>query len=62
MTADNDMRAAVDERLAARLAANRARRDGRRRRLAELAERRRHGLAARHRAKLARGQDQGDNG
>ncbi|MGW5411860.1 hypothetical protein [Actinomadura geliboluensis] len=51
---ERDLRAAVAERLAARLAANRTRRDGRRRRLAELAERRRHGLAARHAAKLAR--------
>lgn len=54
MNADDDLRQAVDERLAARLEAIRARRDARRRRLAELSERRRHGLTARHAAKLAR--------
>ncbi|HEU5024650.1 MAG TPA: hypothetical protein VFV01_06970 [Spirillospora sp.] len=48
------MRAAVDDRLAARLEANRTRRDGRRRRLAELHQRRAYGLAARHTAKLNR--------
>ena len=54
MTVDDDMRAAVDERLAERLAANRARRDGRRRRLAELHQRRQYGLQQRHADKLAR--------
>ncbi|MWA02179.1 hypothetical protein F8568_017715 [Actinomadura sp. LD22] len=51
---DDDMRAAVEERLAERLQTNRDRRDGRRRRLVELHQRRAHGLAARHRNKLAR--------
>ncbi|RSN71342.1 hypothetical protein DMH08_02770 [Actinomadura sp. WAC 06369] len=51
------MRRAVDERLQARLAENRERRSNRRRRLAELSERRRHGLAARHDTKLARHQE-----
>lgn len=54
MTVDDDMREAIERRFAARLETNRARRDGRARRLAELAERRRHGLTARHAAKLAR--------
>lgn len=54
MTTDDDLKSAVEERLTARLEANRARRDGRRRRLAELSERRRHGLEARHARKLAR--------
>lgn len=54
MSIDDDMRAAVDERLAARIEASRARRDGRRRRLTELSERRRYGLQQRHAAKLAR--------
>ncbi|MFA1552033.1 hypothetical protein [Actinomadura chokoriensis] len=57
VSADDDMRAAVDERLAARRDEYARRRDGRRRRLAELAERRRHGLAARHAAKLNRTQE-----
>ncbi|OLT12209.1 hypothetical protein BJF79_22765 [Actinomadura sp. CNU-125] len=52
MSLDDAMRRAADERLQARLAANRSRRDNRRRRLAELTERRRHGLTARHRNKL----------
>lgn len=53
---DADLRAAVNDRLSARLEANRTRRDGRRTRLAELHERRTHGLQQRHRAKLARTQ------
>lgn len=57
MAPDDDMRAAVEERLAARLEAIRARRDARRRRLAELSERRRHGLTARHAAKLTRSEE-----
>lgn len=57
MTLDDDLRAAVETRLAARLAANRARRDGRRRRLAELHQRRQYGLQQRHTAKLARTQE-----
>lgn len=55
---ERDLRAAVDERLAARLEANRARRDGRRQRLAELHRRRQHGLQQRHATKLARLRDQ----
>lgn len=55
--ADAELRAAVEERLAARLDQNRTRRDARRQRLTELHERRRHGLTARHRAKLNRPND-----
>lgn len=58
MTPDDDLRRAVERRLAERLEKDRARRDGRRRRLAELSERRRYGLTARHAAKLRRNQDQ----
>lgn len=54
MTPDDDLRRAVERRLAERLEKDRARRDGRRRRLAELSERRRYGLTARHAAKLRR--------
>ncbi|MEU6036908.1 hypothetical protein ABZ801_16015 [Actinomadura sp. NPDC047616] len=54
MSLDDDIRQAADERLAQRLADAAWRRDGRRRRLAELSKRRRHGLAARHAARLAR--------
>lgn len=54
MSLEDDMREAVDQRLAARSEDASRRRDARRRRLAELSERRRHGLAARHRTKLAR--------
>lgn len=54
MSLEDDMRAAVDERLADRLEASRSRRDGRRRRLTELHQRRTYGLASRHRTKLAR--------
>ena len=54
---DRDLRAAIDERLAARLEANRARRDGRHWRLAELAARRRYGLEARHARKLNRDEE-----
>ncbi|GAA4098787.1 hypothetical protein [Actinomadura miaoliensis] len=57
MSTHDDVRQAVEERLAARLADAARRRDGRRRRLAELSERRRYGLAARHAAKLARTND-----
>lgn len=54
MTSDDDLRDAVERRLAERLEANRRRRDDRRRRLAELHQRRAYGLAARHRNKLNR--------
>lgn len=57
MSTEDDLRQAVDERLAARLETNRARRDGRVRRLAELAARRQAGLRARHRRKLLRPQE-----
>ncbi|MCP2336139.1 hypothetical protein [Actinomadura rupiterrae] len=49
-----DMRTAVEERLAERITRAQQTRDRRHERLAELAERRRHGLAARHKNKLAR--------
>ncbi|KAB2341880.1 hypothetical protein [Actinomadura rudentiformis] len=57
MSLDDDMRAAVDERLAETIRRNRERQDNRRRRLAELSERRRHGLQRRHRDKLNRNQE-----
>ncbi|WP_329518640.1 hypothetical protein [Spirillospora sp. NBC_01491] len=57
---DDELRVAVDERLAERLEQNTQRRDGRRRRLAELSERRRYGLQQRHAAKLARNQGSED--
>ncbi|MFB4300636.1 hypothetical protein [Actinomadura sp. NTSP31] len=53
---DADLRAAVNDRLADRLEANRTRRDGRITRLTELHQRRTHGLRQRHAAKLARTQ------
>ncbi len=53
------LRDAVEERLEARLAETKARRDARKERLAELHRRRQHGLKKRHAAKLARlAQDQ----
>ncbi|WP_433465801.1 hypothetical protein [Spirillospora sp. CA-128828] len=54
---ERDLRDAVEARLAARLEENRVRRDGRRRRLQEMSERRRYGLAARHRNKATRTQE-----
>lgn len=56
MTMDDDLRQAVEDRLAAQRVDVRSRREARRRRLAELAERRKHGLKTRHRNKLARGE------
>lgn len=54
MTLDDDMRTATDERYAALLELHRRRREGARRFADDKRERRRHGLAARHRNKLNR--------
>lgn len=59
---DQAMRAAVDERLTARIDQAAQKRDARRRRLAELSERRRHGLTARHAGKLNRLAARGESG
>lgn len=56
---DDDLRQAVEDRLAQRIEGARARRERRAAFLAEKTRRRRRGLAERHRAKLSRSQDQG---
>lgn len=57
MSLDDELRAAVDERVQARREANAWRNTQRRRRLAELAKRRQHGLKQRHQRKLDRHQE-----
>jgi thiamine biosynthesis protein ThiC len=57
MPLDDDLRQAIDERLAARIADVAERTERRREQLAELSRRRRHGLEARHRTKIARQQE-----
>lgn len=54
MTSDDDLRQAVEERLATQREEFKRRREARRRRLAELSERRQAGLRARHRNKINR--------
>jgi hypothetical protein len=56
---DTDMRAAVDERLAARIEAARRRREGRRLTREEKAARRTAGLKLRHQQKLNRNERRG---
>lgn len=58
---DEALRQAIEDRLAARIARYRTQRDNRRRRLAELSERRTAGLRARHATRLARTQPSADD-